>query len=194
MGQSLAQTGRVLRMSLAVLKRTRRRPRTGDVFAMAPSDGKYLYGRVVSTDANPLGAGGGILIYLYRARSTEKSSVPKLLREQLLVPPIITNALPWTKGYFEFIENRPLTPMDSLRQHSFSRAWTSPKQYFDEKGNQLAGPVEPVGQWGLHSFQTIDAEISAALGLPTEQSSTPPTRFGAKTVMSLRRASARGTR
>lgn len=131
---------------------------------MAPPDGEYLYGRVISTDANPLGVGGAVLVYIYRARSKEKSNIPNLLREQLLVPPIMTNTLPWSKGYFEFVEHRPLTPIDRLRQHSFERAWTSPKQYFDEQGNRLSAPVEPVGQWGLHSYQTIDEEIAAALG------------------------------
>jgi hypothetical protein len=66
-------------------------------------------------------------------------------------------------SYFEFVENRPLTPMDRLPKHSFkdTRDW-----YFDEHGNRLPGPVEPVGQWGLHSCRTIDDELSKALGIP----------------------------
>jgi hypothetical protein len=155
-------------MNLSVLKKSRQRPEPGDIFVMAPSDGKYLYGRVISTDANPLGVGHAVLIYIYSARSTEKSYVPDLFRERLLVPPIMTNTLPWTKGYFELVEHRPLTPMDRLPKHSFVREWTNPKQYFDEQGNALPGPIEPVGQWGLHSYQTIDEQIAAALGVPSE--------------------------
>jgi hypothetical protein len=53
--------------------------------------------------------------------------------------------------------------MDVLPQHCFqdSRGW-----YFDEQGNRLHAAVEPVGQWGLHSYRTIDDEISKALGIP----------------------------
>lgn len=152
-------------MILTPTRTSRRRPEIGDIFVMALSKGGYLYGRVVGNDANPLGVGGGFLIYIYRARSMEKFAVPALSREQLLVPPIMTNELPWRKGFFEFVENRPLDPADRLGSHSFERAWTDPKQYFDEHGNRLTGPVTPVGQWGLHSYQTIDQEIAKALGL-----------------------------
>jgi hypothetical protein len=160
-------------MNLAILRKSNRRPQVGDIFVMAPLDGRYVYGRVMSTDADPMGVGGGILIYIYRAWSAEKAKIPNLLREQLLVPPIMTNTLPWTKGYFEFVENRPLTPMDRLRQHSFVRTWANANQYFDEQGNRLPGPIEPVGQWGLHSYQTIDQEVATALGLSTVKEDVP---------------------
>jgi hypothetical protein len=130
---------------------------------MQPPDGLFLFGRVISTDANPLGVRGGILVYIYRARSRDKAAVPELVPTQLLVPPMITNKLPWTEGYFEHVENRPLTAEDRLPRHSFrdTRGW-----FFDERGNRLSGPTEPVGQWGLHSYRTIDDEISRALGIP----------------------------
>jgi hypothetical protein len=163
MGGNLAQGERVLTMNLTVLKRTRRSPEPGDIFVMHPPDGQYLFGRVIDTDANPLGVGGGILIYIYRIRSATKTPIPELVREQFLVPPIMTNKQPWTKGYFEHLENRSLAPMDRVPQHCFkdTRGW-----YFDQAGNRLSGPSEPVGQWGLHSYRTIDDEISKALGIP----------------------------
>lgn len=129
---------------------------------MRPLDGEYLFGRVIDTNANPLGVGGAVLIYVYRARAATKDP-PVLLRGQLLVPPMMTNNQPWSKGYFEHVENRPLTPMDRLPQHSFK---DSRGRYFDETGARLPGPIEPVGQWGLHSYRTIDDEISKALGIP----------------------------
>ncbi len=149
-------------MNLAVLKKTRRVPEVGDVFVMRPDD-QYLFGRVVDTNANPLGVGGAVLIYVYRVRSQTRTPVPELLHEQLLVPPMMTNRQPWTKGYFEQVENRPLSAMERLPRHCFrdTRGW-----YFDEAGNRLTGPAEPVGQWGLHSYRTIDDEVSKALGIP----------------------------
>lgn len=149
-------------MNLALLKKTRRAPVVGDVFVMQPPDGEFLFGRVIDTDANPLGVGGAMLIYVYRARSADKRPVPKLLREQLLLPPMMTNKQPWTRGYFEVVENHPVTAIDRLPQHCFGDFG----RYFDEKGTRLSGPTEPVGQWGLHSYRTIDDAISDALGIP----------------------------
>jgi hypothetical protein len=152
-------------MKLAVLNKTRRSPEVGDVFVMRPAGDKYLYGRVINIDANPLGVGGAILIYIYRAMTIAKSEVPELRRGQLLTPPLITNRQPWTRGYFEHLANCPLTPMDKLSQHCFKDVRGF---YFNECGKRLPGPIEPVWLWGLHSFETIDDEISRALHVNIE--------------------------
>ena len=75
--------------------------------------------------------------------------------------------VPWSKGYFEFLEHHDLGAMDRLRQHSFrdSRGFL-----FDEQGARLTKEVPPVGQWGLQSYRTIDDEISKALGIPLAES------------------------
>ncbi len=62
---------------------------------------------------------------------------------------------------FETVGNVPLGDGDVLDQHCFLR-WNG--DYYDEYSNKLPGPVEPVGDFGLHSFRTIDDEISGALG------------------------------
>lgn len=150
-------------MNLTVLKKKRRSPEQGDIFVMQPPDEQYLFGRVIDITAEIGPIKDCILIYVHRARARGKTPVPELVREQLLVPPMMTNRLPWTKGYFEHLENRPLTPEDRLPQHCFkdTRGW-----YFDEHSNRLPGPIDPVGEWGLDSFRTIDDEISKALGIP----------------------------
>jgi hypothetical protein len=79
-----------------------------------------------------------------------------------LVPPILINRVPWSRGYFETIDHRPLEQEDLLQQHCFLSSVRG--QYFDEKGHELPGPVEPVGSYGLNSFRTADDEISDALG------------------------------
>ena len=56
-------------MNLRVLKKSQRQPEVGDVFVMQLDGKNFLFGRVVSIDANPLGVGGGILIYIYRAKA-----------------------------------------------------------------------------------------------------------------------------
>jgi hypothetical protein len=162
MGRGLVAVSRVLGMNLSVLKKTRRRPQVGDVFAMLPPDNRFLYGRVIATDVNAGGFENSNLIYIYRARSIEKESIPELRKSDLLVPPLMTNNLPWIRGYFEVLVTKPVLREDKLESHCFRdvRGW-----YFDEYGERHAGPSAPVGQWGLHSFQTIDDLISEALGI-----------------------------
>lgn len=151
--------------NLRVLKPSRKKPRAGDLFVMQLPDERYLFGRVVSTDAEIGPMKDVILVYVYRQRFDSKDAPPRseLSPERLLVSPIMTNRLPWSKGHFETVEHWPLEAGDVLPQHCFLSAARG--RYFDEKGNELPGPVEPVGDWGLHSFRTIDDEISDALGL-----------------------------
>lgn len=169
MGQRLADgagavTGPV-RTNLRVLKPSRKAPRAGDVFVMQLPDDRYVFGRVMSTEAMA-GASmpGAILIYVYRPRfdSTDLPPRSELSRERLLVSPMMTNRRPWSKGYFETVAHWPLEPDDVLPQHCFLSAARG--RYFDEKGNELPGPIEPVGDYGLHSYRTIDDAVSAALG------------------------------
>lgn len=151
--------------NLRVLKPSRKRPRAGDVFVMQLPDDSYVFGRVISTAAMA-GASmpGAILIYVYQQRFDSKV-VPgrsEVSRDRLLVAPMMTNRLPWSRGYFETVAHWPLEADDTLPQHCFLSAARG--RYFDEKGNELAGPVEPVGVYGLHSYRTIDDAVSTALG------------------------------
>lgn len=156
--------------NIQVLKPSRRKVQTGDVFAVGLPDGTYIFGKVVSTNAKwtlAVGADPAILIYLFRERSVTKAMPdPSALRpDRLLVSPIMTNRLPWTRGYFETLENVELTAYDLLPRHCFLSA--SRGKYFDENGKELEGAIEPVGDYALHSFGSIDEEISDALGLPS---------------------------
>lgn len=169
MGRSLAPSQRVVVMgdvatNLRVLKPSRKKPQAGDLFAMQLPDERFLFGRVVTTEARVGPMEGVILIYVYRPRFDSKD-VPErsaLSVERLLVSPMMTNRLPWSKGYFETVAHWPIDPGDVLEQHCFFSPGMA--RYFDEWGNDLPGPVEPVGDRGLHSFRTIDDEISDALG------------------------------
>jgi hypothetical protein len=150
-------------MNLTVLKKRGAPPHVGDVFALLPPDGAYLFGRVISVDANAGGFRRSNLIYIYRARSRDKTP-PLLERGDLLVPPIMTNNLPWSRGYFERVERGPLLASDVLPAHCFKDPLRD--LYYDEGGRPLSAPVPPVGDLAMHSFRTIDDAVSEALGLP----------------------------
>lgn len=150
-------------MNLRVLKKARRPPQVGDVFAMLPPDGDHLFGRVVSVDAAVGAFRPCILVYIYRARASRKEEVPRLDPSSLLMPPVMTNRLPWSLGYFETVGRTPMGDGERLHQHCFRdlRGW-----YFDEYSNRILQPVEPIGEWGLDSVRTIDDKVSKALGIP----------------------------
>ena len=150
--------------NLQIFSRSRKQPKAGDVFAMQLPDDRYVFGRVISTEAHAAPAmPGGVLISIDRTRSEAKEvpSVEEMRTDRLLVSPIMTNRLPWTRGYFEPLANIPLADDDVLAQHRFRR-WDG--CYDDENLSELSRSVEPVGDYGLHSFRTIDDEVSDALG------------------------------
>ena len=90
--------------------------------------------------------------------------IPCFIDSKLLVPPMMTNRLPWTKGYFMHLEHRILEKKETLGQHCFLDDIRN--CYRDEYGNKIKKCIEPVGVWGLDSYRTIDDAISEALGIP----------------------------
>ena len=150
-----------------MLKRTRRAPESGDVFAFQHKlfPDKYFFGRVAATDTR-LGNldGGVILIYVYRTSAPSKSSVPLLKVVDLLVPPIGTNKIPWTSGYFELVATGENGPQDLLSQHCFADGRGS---FVDEYGVRLAEPIGPIGFYGLSGLLSIDNQITKALSALT---------------------------
>jgi hypothetical protein len=128
-------------------------------------DRRYLFGRVISTEAMAGWSMRANLIYVYSARSDVKAAPEEsaVRRDRLLIPPLMTNRLPWSRGYFETLTNRPLDEHDVLKQHCFR---SSGGRYYDEALRELPGPTEPCGIWGLASYRTIDDAISEALGIP----------------------------
>jgi hypothetical protein len=148
--------------NLEILKKSRRPPKVGDVFTFRIGD-RWRFGRVIRTDAHPLRDYDANLFYIYRTARPEPSPTPDLRRDDLLLPPMMTNRLPWSRGYFEVLENRQLTSDDVFPQHCFTRQH---RVYVDEYRNPLAARHEPCGDFVLHSYRTIDDAISEALGIP----------------------------
>jgi hypothetical protein len=152
--------------NLQILTPSRRAMQPGDLFVMRLHDRVHFFGRVVNTEA---WAGWGmphaILIYIYDTRSElpEPPDRAALKRDRLLVPPMMTNRLPWSRGYFEMIEHVPLQPDDVYQPHCFEDVRG---KCYDEFTNELRKCIEPCGDWGLHSFRTIDDAVSRALGIP----------------------------
>jgi hypothetical protein len=153
--------------NLRVIRKSRKALVVGDIFAMQLPNDLYLFGRVVLVEPPYPAAPGPCcnLVYIYAYQSQDQTpDLAQLAPSKLLIPPIWTNRLGWTRGVFETILNRPLIDADILRQHCFDDGLR--KCFVDERGRHLAGRVEPCGEWGLASYRYIDNRISEALGFP----------------------------
>jgi Immunity protein 26 len=155
--------------NLMVLVPSRRRVRAGDIFALRPSGRGYLFGRVIATDAAVGPIADVNLIYIFDYETVKPSPPKDLTPDRLLIPPVVINRLPWSRGYFQHLEQRPITERERLPVHIFK---SSHGRLYNEYGRRLdtlptanrGGPV--TGQYGLHSFRTVDDEVSRALGIP----------------------------
>src|SRR5690606_1968335 len=105
-----------------------------------------------------------ILIYIFSIESETKEPPEHLPVMRLLIPPLMTNRLPWSRGYFETIAHREFDAGERLPLHCFYSLTF--KKYFDDSGNELPKRSEPCGFSGLDSYRTIDDAISKALGIP----------------------------
>jgi hypothetical protein len=154
--------------NLRVLKPSRKKPTEGEIFAMGLPDGSYLFGRVIGADLrafNEAPMPGSNLIYVYCHRAeTLQPDLTELIPRQLLLPPVFINRMPWTRGYFQTVDQQPLQPEDQLDKYCF---WDAARSRFvDECLNPLPREVQPCGDWGLSSYRWLDDQISDALGIP----------------------------
>jgi len=147
------------------LEKSRKELRPGDIFVLKPKGHDYYFGRVINTNAESgFGPGRAVLIYIYNATSRDKTQIPKLDKNNLLIPPEMINRLGWSRGYFENVGFKKLTKNDVLDVHCF---WDPlRKRYINEKKQVLDGPHEPVGRYGLGNYLTVDDQVSDALGIP----------------------------
>lgn len=154
-------------MNLRALIPSRKALKPGDIFVLQIRDGEFVFGRVVRTDAKIKHIGPTILIYVYRACAADKLRVPPLDKDNLLIPPAMINRLPWSRGYFEVVEHRPLREEDVLLVHCFYDPFW--EVYRDDDDRELPKRVEPCGVYGLCSYRTIGILVSKALGIPTQE-------------------------
>jgi len=149
---------------MKVLKKSRKRIKLGDIFRFQILENKFYWGRVVSLNASVGGFEDCILLYIYNVETNKSDEIPETLTvNNLLLGPIATNRLGWSRGYFETIDNRELKQDDLLPVHCFFDILY--KKYFDVSGNTIDKPIEPYGDYGLDSYTSIDDKVSEALGI-----------------------------
>ncbi|MGH3713346.1 MAG: immunity 26/phosphotriesterase HocA family protein [Micromonosporaceae bacterium] len=153
--------------NMAKLKPSRKKLRPGDVFTMHYPKVGYIFGRVIAADL-PFGAcpmAGDNLLYIYDVRSDEPRPPRELLKpDRLLIPPVFTNRLGWSRGYFQTVDYWPLEEDERPEQFCFEDSLL--RRYRTFSGRELPRRTEPCGFWALDSYFSIDDDISEALGIP----------------------------
>jgi hypothetical protein len=152
--------------NLRVIQPSRRKPNAGDVFALWLPDDTYVFGRVIEADIsepNRAPMPGSYLVYVYQHRAREMSpDLEALTTDALLIPPLFTNRMPWTKGYFSNVAHEAPRPEHELAELSFWDALRG--EFVDRERNTLDHEIPPAGTWGLVSYRWLDDRVSEALG------------------------------
>jgi len=166
-GERTMATKKVFQTNLKVIEPSRKPLRPGDIFAMQIPNGRYLFGRVIEADL-PEGVGPlprSNLIYIYAGiHETMRPDLSRLVPSNLLLQPLFTNRLGWSKGYFKTVANEPIQESDRLKGQHFFHHFT--RKYFDVGWKEVPASNAPGGDWGVVSYRRIDDLISDALGLP----------------------------
>lgn len=150
------------------LPKSRHKPLPGDVFAGNILGDRWVVGRVIRSGFANGTANNCILLYVYRMQVSELQSIETPIPPDLLVPPfyMLSNML-WTRGMVVHVRNSPLAASEVLPRHVF-RSATILDEYVNEEGDVVSPPTagEVVGVDAFRGWESLDDEISRALGLP----------------------------
>lgn len=141
---------------------TRKRPRPGDIFIQRlVSSGLYIPGLVVKEKVGY--ASKFILLYFANVLSEKRTSQVgvEAFKDNLLIPPLITNKQGWLKGYFETIEHAKVAESDLLPVHCFEG--NQPGTYYNEYEERLEQRVEPCGFGGIWGLLEIADTLAEAV-------------------------------
>jgi hypothetical protein len=144
----------------------RQRAKVGDIFRLSPSDGVFLWGRLVKR-AKFFGLDADFnLVYIYDAISPHRPSPDVLSPRNLIIGPSVVNNLGWVRGYWEIVASEPLKPSDVLDRHLFVRfhGTGSNRDYdiVDEQGRMVRFPKvqsSKLAQSGFGNFNSIDWKL-----------------------------------
>lgn len=134
----------------------------GDVFCLKYPGPKFIFGRIMRLDCVIARMPKAILVYVYAGEFKTDKAPPVLDKSRLLVAPAFINKLGFSRGFMPVVANVPVKETDFLSRHCF-RGFQN--KYLDEYG-KIVEPVEPIGEYGLGNYRTLDDAISKALKIP----------------------------
>lgn len=167
--------------NLKFYKKSRRKNNVGDVFIISPNESVDLLCLIVDNSVqNPLLIEGMISIIIFhrnvKRQNCDKPSILDIINNSsLLTPPIITNRLGWTKGYFKTIENTDINYTDIIHPSEIT-FYYSLNQIFTLTGtsNELSN-FSFTGVSSVKSYLAIEVLIQISLDL--EFVEPPPKKY-----------------
>lgn len=160
-------------VNLRIIRRTRPSIQEGTLFAFQVPDGRYGRGMVLRKNSPHDGSApmpaADLLVFFDALYEDLFLSSEGISGCSALFPPVWTNRMGWSRGYFVAIGEaeipEPFLPENSCF-YDIGR-----KRHFDGYGR--ATSKKPLcGTWALFSYRWIDDQISDALGyarVPTEE-------------------------
>ncbi len=148
---------------------SRKRLREGDVFQLKPFPGVFFCGKVIriNVESQDSFVNGMNLIYLYDMQTAYRAIPEDLETAPLLISPVIINRLPWSRGYFETVGNRPVREWE--RGLSFGFWDFLHKRFVDVSGRPLGREPPYWSDYGLASYAVVGKKVRKTLesrGLP----------------------------
>jgi hypothetical protein len=132
-------------INLIVMKKSRKKPKDGDVFVVQPSEGLYFFGKVIKAviDNGDDFFKSSSLIYIYNFRSESKIPPYNLDNFELLIPPCFLSNFCWNDGLIETVANMEVTEKDRKVSYGFYKQ----KKYIDMYYNIIEDAPEYINSF-----------------------------------------------
>jgi len=151
---------------LKVIKKTKCKPKEGDIFLVSPREGIYFYGRVFKAEikhiANDTFINGknAVFIFKCKTRTLDLSNyLPNY--EELIIDPVIVDDIYWRKGFFYTIANIPIDDYEKELDYGFYSIGKG--KYFKEDGHELMHQPQILGTYGIATIIGIARNIEKEL-------------------------------
>lgn len=148
---------------LLPIKRSRKKPKIGDIFVIQPKKSVYFYGKVIEVNDEFQGFPVDALVILIYKNSSTRLEMPDYLSpNDLLIPPQIVNLRGWTMGYFYTLGNMELTSEEKKLDYGFKDLKVKPC-FLNSMGEKLNHEPSIVGIYAIGSYGSIAYEVTKAL-------------------------------
>ncbi|SEF64212.1 Immunity protein 26 [Eubacterium ruminantium] len=148
---------------LLVLKKSRKKPKEGDVFVLKPRSDLYCYGKVIEIEVKSKDSfvNGMYLIYIYDYFSKTKEYKVEFDAEKLLIPPMVVNTQLWIKGFAETFSNIEVLDKEKNIEYGF---WDiGRKIYVNINGDKIDNIPQFASPFGLGSYGVVGKEIQKTI-------------------------------
>ena len=153
---------------LIAMKKSSDDPQEGDVFALQPQKNIFYFGKVIHTNLKSTDSfiRGMTLIFVYDCLCNEKVVPYDLEDKELLIAPMVVNNQPWIRGYFETVDNVPVSEREKKIKFGFWDVLT--QKYVDIHGMKIKKKPKYCSIYGLGSYGIVGKEVQEAIKLKNQ--------------------------